>query len=79
VRSTNHEPHPPVTSYPLVANIILSTLFSNVLILCTSLRVGRQIAQPYRITDEIVVCFEFLSSRLKERRYGKHSPKYWHM
>ncbi|KAJ4439388.1 hypothetical protein ANN_07510, partial [Periplaneta americana] len=42
--------HSPVTSSRLAPNIFLSTLFSNTLNLCSSLRVRVQVSQPYRRT-----------------------------
>jgi hypothetical protein len=40
--------HPPVTSSLLVPNILLSTLFSNTLNLCPSLRTTDQVSHPYK-------------------------------
>jgi hypothetical protein len=46
---------PPVTSYLFDPNILLSTLFSNTLSLCSSLNVRDQVSHPYRITGKIIV------------------------
>jgi hypothetical protein len=41
---------PPVTSSLLGSNILLSTLFSNTLNLCSSLNVKDQVSHPYKTT-----------------------------
>jgi hypothetical protein len=47
--------HPPVT-LPLVGpNILLRTLFSNTLNLCSSLNVRNQVSHPYKTTGKIIV------------------------
>jgi hypothetical protein len=64
--------HSPVTSSPLGPNILLSTLFSNTLNLCSSLNVTDQVSHPYktagRITVLCVLTFTFLDSRREDRR-----------
>jgi hypothetical protein len=47
--------YPPVTSSLFSSNILLSTLFSNTLSICYSLRVRDQVSHPYRTTGKIVV------------------------
>jgi hypothetical protein len=46
---------PPVTSSLFDPNILLNTLFSNTLSLCSSLNVRDQVSHPYRTTDKIIV------------------------
>jgi polysaccharide pyruvyl transferase WcaK-like protein len=43
----------PVTSSPFGPNILLNTLFSNTLSLCSSLNVRDHVSQPYRTTGKI--------------------------
>jgi hypothetical protein len=45
---------PPATSSPLGPNILLSTLFSNTLNLCSSLSVTDQVSHLYKITGKII-------------------------
>jgi hypothetical protein len=47
---------PPTTSSLLGSNIFLSTLFSNTLSLCSSLKVRDQVSQPYK-TCKIIVLY----------------------
>jgi len=47
--------HTPVTSSLLGPNILLSTLFSNTLSLCSSLNVSDQAPHPYKTTGTITV------------------------
>jgi hypothetical protein len=64
--------HSPVTSSLLGPNILLRTLFSNILSLCTSLSVRDQVSHPYKTTGRIMVLyilnFTFLDSRQDEKR-----------
>jgi hypothetical protein len=46
--------HPPVTSYFLRPNIVLSTLFSNILNLWSLLTARYKVWHPYKTTGEIV-------------------------
>jgi hypothetical protein len=49
--------HSPVTSTLLGPNILLSTLFSNTLSLCSSLSVRDQVSHPYKTTGRIMVLY----------------------
>jgi hypothetical protein len=55
---------PPVTSYLLGTNILLSTLFSNIINLCSSLGVRDQASHPYNATGAsmslYILVFKFL-------------------
>jgi hypothetical protein len=70
--------HYPVTSSLLGPNIPLSTLFSNTLSLCPSLKVRDQVSHPYKTTGKIVVLyiltFTFLASRREDRRLNRTVP-----
>jgi uncharacterized membrane protein len=46
---------PPVTSSLIGPNILLSTLFSNTLNLCSSLNVRDQVSHPYKTTGKIII------------------------
>ena len=48
--------HPPVTSSLLSPNILLRSLFSNILSLCSSLSVSDQVSHPYKETSTIKFC-----------------------
>jgi hypothetical protein len=54
-------------------NILLSTLFSNTLSLCSSLNVSGQVSHPYTKIGIIMVLyiliFKFLVSNLEDRRF----------
>jgi hypothetical protein len=50
-------PPPPVTSSLFGPNILLNTLFSNTLSLCSSLNVRDQVSHPYRRKDKIIVLY----------------------
>jgi hypothetical protein len=47
--------HSPVTSSLFGANILLRTLFSNTLSLCSSLNVKDQVSHPYRTNGGIIM------------------------
>jgi hypothetical protein len=53
-------------------NILLSTLFSNILNLRSSLNAGDQVAHPYKTTSKIlilyVLIFVFVDSKLEDKR-----------
>jgi len=61
---------PPVTSTLLRPNILLSTLFSNTLSLCSSVSVRERASHPYK-TDKItalyIFVFMFLDVNLEEK------------
>jgi hypothetical protein len=60
---------PPVTSSPLSLSILLSTLSTNNLNLCSSLNVRNQVSHPYKITGKLTVNrFSLRAHKLKERR-----------
>jgi hypothetical protein len=46
--------HCPITSSLLGPNILLNTLFSNTLSLCSSLNVRDRVSQPYKTTSRIM-------------------------
>ena len=46
--------HSPVTPSLLGPNILLNTLFSNALSLCSSLNVSDQVSHPYKITGKFI-------------------------
>jgi hypothetical protein len=60
--------HSPVTSSLLGPNILLSTLFSNILSLCSSLNVRDQVSHPYKTTDRIMVLYILTCTFLDSRR-----------
>ena len=47
--------HSPVTSSPLVPNILLNTMFSNTLSFLSSRNVSDQVSHPYKTTGKIIV------------------------
>jgi hypothetical protein len=58
--------HSPVTSSLLRPNILLSTLFSNTLSLCSSITVTDQVSHPYKTTGKIIVLYsQMFDQRLK--------------
>jgi hypothetical protein len=64
--------HSPVTSALVGPNILLSTLCSNTLILCSSLNVRDQVPHPYKTNGRIMILyiltFQFLDGRREDRR-----------
>jgi hypothetical protein len=64
--------HSPLTSSFLGPHILLITLFSNTLSLCSSPNVRDQVSHPNKITGRIMVLyiliFKFLDSRREDRR-----------
>jgi hypothetical protein len=64
---------PPVISNFFGPNILLTTLFSNTLSLCSSLNVSDQVPHPYRTTGKIIVLhilmFMFLDSRREDKSF----------
>jgi hypothetical protein len=78
VKCTSYEaPHyavflqPPVTSSLFGSNILLSTLFSNTLSLCSSLNARDHISHPCRNTDKIVLLYILFSTLLDSSREDK--------
>jgi hypothetical protein len=65
--------HSPVASSLLGPNILLSTLLSNTLSLCSYLSVRYQVSHPYKTTGKIIVLyllnFVFLDSNLEGKRF----------
>jgi hypothetical protein len=58
---------PPVTSSLFGPNVLLNTLFSNTLSLCSSLNVRDQVSHLYRITGKVIVLYVLV---FKEEYYG---------
>ena len=65
--------HSPVTLSLLGPNIFLSTLFSNILSLRSSLNVSNQVSHPYRTTDKITVLYIFIFTFLDNKCNTKDS------
>jgi hypothetical protein len=63
----------PVTLSLFVPNILLNTLFSNTLSVCSSLNVRDQVSHPHRTTAKVIVLyiliFMFLDSRRQDKRF----------
>jgi hypothetical protein len=63
----------PVILSLFVPDILLRTLFSNTLSLCSSLNVRDRVSHPYKTTDRITVLyiltFTFLDSRRDDKRF----------
>jgi hypothetical protein len=67
--------HSPVTSCLIDPNMLLSTLFSNTLSLCSSLNVRDQVTHPYKTISRIMVLyiltFTFPHNRREDRRLNQ--------
>jgi hypothetical protein len=81
--STSYEaPHdafffkPPVTSSLFSPNILLSTLFSNTLSLCSYLNVREQVWHPYKTTGKIIIFYILIFMFLDSRREDKNAVSY---
>jgi 5-keto 4-deoxyuronate isomerase len=63
--------HPPII--PFSRNILLSTLLSNTLGLCSSLNVRNKVSHPHRPKSKImflyIIIFMFLCSKHKDKRF----------
>jgi hypothetical protein len=72
--------HSPVTSSLLGPNILLRTLFSNTLSLCSSLSVRDQISHPYETTGRITVFVYFNlyipGQRARWQKSGRDTTSY---
>jgi hypothetical protein len=79
-KSTDHEAahyvfflHLPVTSSLLGRNILLSTLFSNILSLRFFINVSNQVSHPYKTTGKIIVLYilnlKSLDSKLEDKKF----------
>jgi small basic protein len=64
---------PPVTSSVFGPNIHVSSLFSNILSVCSSLDIRDQVSHPYRTAGKIIVLciqiFKFLDSRREDKSF----------
>jgi hypothetical protein len=69
--------HSPVTSSLLGPNILLRTLFSNTLSLCSSLSVRDQVSHPYKTTGRIMVLYILTFMFLDRRRDDKRLWTEW--
>ena len=65
--------HSSITSSLLHLNILLNTLFSDTLNLCSSLNVSDQVSHPYKTTGKIIVLyiliFKCLDSEVEDKRF----------
>jgi hypothetical protein len=65
--------HPSVTPSLFAPNILLNTLFSNTLSLCSFLSVRDHVSHPYKTRDEIIAFYIltviFFDSRGEDRRF----------
>jgi hypothetical protein len=74
VRITNHAaPHHADFTTLFDPNILLSTLFSNTLILCSSLKVRDQVSHPYTTAGKIIVLY-ILTFTFFDSRRGQKVP-----
>jgi hypothetical protein len=66
-------PQSPVNSSLLGLNILLGTLCTYTLGLCSSLNVSNQVSHPYKTTNRIIfldiLIFKFLGIKLEDKRF----------
>ncbi|PNF16879.1 hypothetical protein B7P43_G06072, partial [Cryptotermes secundus] len=68
---------PPVTSSLFGPNILLNTLFSNTISLCSFLNARDQVSYPYRTTGKIIVLYILTFMLLDSRREDKSFWTEW--
>jgi len=65
--------HSPVISFLLWPNILLHSVFSNTLNLCSFLNVSDQVPDPCKTTDKIIVLYilncKFFNSKLEDKSF----------
>jgi hypothetical protein len=61
----------PVSSSLFGPNILLRTLFSNTLSLCSSLNLRHQVSHPYRTTGKIIILYVLIFMFLHSKREDK--------
>ena len=65
--------HSPITSSLLGPNILLNTIFSNILSFLSSRNISDQVSHPYKTTSKIIVLyiliFTFFDSILEDKRF----------
>jgi hypothetical protein len=69
-----HSGFPTITSYYFILlgpNIVLSTLFSNTVSLCSSLNARYQVSHPYRATCKMILLYNLIFMFLNSRREDK--------
>jgi hypothetical protein len=69
--------HCPVISSLLGPDILLSTLFSNTLSVCSSLNVTDQVSHPYKTTGRIMVLYILTFTFPDSRREGRSLWTKW--
>jgi hypothetical protein len=69
--------HSPVTSPLLDPNILLRTLFSNTLSLCSSLNVRDQVSHPYKTTGRIMVLYILTFTVHTNHNIGRRCIAFW--
>jgi hypothetical protein len=66
--------HSPVTSSLLGPHILLRTLFSNTLSLCSFFNVRDQVSNPHNTTGRIADLYARGKTKVSEPNGSKHSP-----
>jgi hypothetical protein len=73
--------HPAITPSLFGPNILLNTLYSNTLSLCSSLTIRDHVSHPYRTTGKIIVLyiltFTFFDSRREEKCSGPNGSMHY--